>query len=112
MRNGVKLMREVFNQGPIAALIKSELQPGPDVLSDQQLDQWISQVGDTVYHPVGTCKMGIDEMAVVDPNLKVYGLENIRVADASIMPIINGSNTNAPTIMIGEKCSEMITSGN
>ena len=112
MRNGVKLMREVFNQGPIAELIKSELQPGPDVLSDQQLDQWISQVGDTVYHPVGTCKMGIDEMAVVDPNLKIYGLENIRVADASIMPIINGSNTNAPTIMIGEKCSEMITSGN
>ena len=112
MRNGVKLMREVFNQGPIAALIKSELQPGPDVLSDQQLDQWISQVGDTVYHPVGTCKMGIDEMAVVDPNLKIYGLENIRVADASIMPIINGSNTNAPTIMIGEKCSEMIISGN
>ena len=103
-------MRQVFNEEPIATLIKSELQPGPDVISDQQLDAWISHVGDTVYHPVGTCKMGVDEMAVVDPKLKLYGLENIRVADASIMPIINGSNTNAPTIMIGEKCSQMIAS--
>jgi choline dehydrogenase len=108
MRNGVKIMRNVFRENPMARHILKELKPGEDVKSDVEIDSWIRASGDTVFHPVGTCKMGVDEMAVVDPQLRVHGLKGLRVADASIMPIINGSNTNAPTIMIAEKCADMI----
>ena len=94
----------------MAKHISVELRPGADIKTDAEIDAWIRASGDTVFHPVGTCKMGVDEMAVVDPQLRVHGLKNIRVADASIMPIISGSNTNAPTIMIAEKCADMIMS--
>ncbi|MCY3830940.1 MAG: GMC oxidoreductase [Rhodospirillaceae bacterium] len=82
--------------------------PGPEVESDADLDTWIRSAGDTVFHPVGTCRMGVDDMAVVDPRLRVRGIDGLRIADASIMPVINGSNTNAPTIMITEKAAAMI----
>ena len=108
MRDGVKIQRDVLKEAPMAKHIAAELQPGPDVQSDSEIDAWIRRVGDTVYHPVGTCKMGIDDRAVVDPQLRVRGVDGLRVADASIMPIINGSNTNAPTIMIAEKCADMM----
>ena len=108
MREGVKIQRNVLKENPISKYISAELQPGPEVSSDDEIDAWIRRVGDTVYHPVGSCKMGTDDMAVVDPLLRVRGIDSLRIADASIMPIINGSNTNAPTIMIAEKCAEMI----
>ena len=108
MRAGVRIMRGVFRQPAIARYIERERAPGPDVASDADLDAWIRSVGDTVFHPVGTCKMGADDMAVVDPRLRVRGIGGLRVADASIMPVINGSNTNAPTVMIAEKAAAMI----
>lgn len=76
--------------------------------SDDDWLRYIEQSAECVYHPVGTCKMGVDEMAVVDPKLRVYGIENLRVVDASIMPRISSGNTNAPTIMIAEKASDLI----
>lgn len=108
MRDGVRIMREVFRQPSLARHIETELAPGPDIRSDDAIDAWIRSVGDTVFHPVGTCRMGVDELAVVDPRLRVRGLDGLRVADASIMPVINGSNTNAPTIMIAEKAAMMM----
>ena len=108
MRDGVRIMRAVFRQPAIARYIERERVPGPEVESDAELDAWIRSAGDTVFHPVGTCKMGTDGMAVVDPRLRVRGVDGLRIADASIMPAINGSNTNAPTIMIAEKAAAMI----
>jgi choline dehydrogenase-like flavoprotein len=79
--------------------------------SDEQLDHWIRQHADTVYHPVGTCRMGQDNMAVVDAQLRVHGVPGLRVVDASVMPRIVSGNTNAPTIMIAEKAADWIRAG-
>jgi choline dehydrogenase len=105
---GVKLMREVMAQKPFAGLRGRELAPGADIATDAGLKTWLKRAGGTTLHPVGTCKMGHDPLAVVDSELKVHGIDGLRVADASIMPVISSGNTNAPTIMIGEKAAAMI----
>jgi choline dehydrogenase len=110
LREGVKMMRQVAAQPALDAYRTEELFPGKDVQTDEEIDAWIRQHAETIYHPVGTCKMGAasDEMAVVDPELKVRGVEGLRVVDASVMPTLVGGNTNAPTIMIAEKAADMI----
>ena len=87
-----------------------ELIPGADVQSDEDILEFVRNTGESVYHPVGTCKMGDDEMAVVDQHLKVHGLEGLRVADASVMPTIISGNTNATAVLIGERCADFILS--
>jgi choline dehydrogenase-like flavoprotein len=87
---------------------EAEIDPGPDVASDAQLIEYILNNAETIYHPVGTCKMGEDEMAVVDDRLRVHGIAGLRVADASIMPRLIGGNTNAPSMVIGEKAARAI----
>jgi len=110
MRAGVRLTREVLAQKSMQPFAGDELFPGIDVKSDDALDAWARKAIETCYHPVGTCKMGRtgDGLAVVDDQLKVHGLDGLRVVDASIMPVIVSGNTNAPTIMIAEKASDLI----
>ena len=110
MLEGVKLSRELASTKAMAPYRKREMHPGPEVRDDQGLRQHIRKFVETLYHPVGTCKMGNDGSAVVDSELRVHGVEGLRVVDASIMPTIVGGNTNAPTIMITEKAAEMIKS--
>ena len=104
----IRKVREIFRAAPVAHLMGPEIMPGPDLTSDAQLDQFIRDTTTTAYHPVGTCAMGIDANAVVDAQLRVRGIAGLRVADASIMPTITGGNTNAPTVMIGDKASDLI----
>jgi choline dehydrogenase len=104
---GVKMLRDVMSQAAFRGILGKELAPGPDAVSHADLRRWLKQAGGTTLHPVGTCKMGEDPMAVVDAKLKVHGVEGLRVADASIMPVITSGNTNAPCIMIGEKAADM-----
>lgn len=110
LREGVRMMRKVAAQSALDPYRTEELFPGKDVETDEQIDAWIRKHAETIYHPVGTCKMGADgdEMAVVDGELKVRGVEGLRVVDASVMPTLVGGNTNAPTIMIAEKISDVI----
>ena len=86
----------------------SKVSPGPALQNDDDLAAWVRRSGESAYHPVGTCKMGVDPMAVVDPRLRVHGLQCLRVVDASIMPTLVGGNTNQPATMIGEKGAAMI----
>jgi choline dehydrogenase-like flavoprotein len=108
---GIKVARSIFAQPAFAELKGVEILPGPDVRTDDEIRAYLRAEALTVYHPVGTCKMGTDPMAVVDPaTLKVRGLANLRVADASIMPTLIGGNTNAPSMMIGERAARMVLS--
>ncbi len=104
---GMRLARRIAATPPLAGLIESEFIPGVDVETDADMLAAVRQHASTIFHPVGTCKMGDDPLAVVDERLKVRGLDGLRVADASIMPSIVSGNTNAAAIMIGEKCADM-----
>jgi choline dehydrogenase len=108
MIEALRLARRVFNAAPFLPHNGGEMFPGPNVVSDEQMLAYIRQNAETIYHPVGSCKMGSDDMAVVDARLRVHGVESLRVVDASIMPTLVGGNTNAPSMMIGEKAAEMI----
>jgi choline dehydrogenase-like flavoprotein len=105
---GLKLARAVLAQPAFAPHGVEEMEPGAAVRSDEQIRDYIRRRAETVYHPVGTCKMGRDAMAVVDPRLRVHGLQGLRVADASVMPTLIGGNTNAPTTMIADKAADLI----
>ncbi len=102
--------RELMAASPIAEWVGGEIAPGSDKQTDEELLEWVRSTAETTYHPVGTCKMGpaTDPRAVVDDRLRVHGIQGLRVADASIMPTLTSGNTNAPSIMIGEKCAEMV----
>ena len=110
LREGVKIARRVAAQPALARYNSGEHEPGGSVSTDAEIDAWIAASGETIYHPVGTCRMGAagDPMAVVDDELRVMGLKGLRVVDASVMPTLIGGNTNAPTIMIAEKASDLI----
>jgi len=105
---GLRWGRRIAAQPALARYIERELMPGPEVQTDEQLLDHARAWGTTIYHPVGTCAMGRGPQAVVDPQLRVHGVEGLRVVDASIMPRLISGNTNAPTIMIAEKASDMI----
>jgi len=106
----IRLTREIINQPSMDAFRGEEIQPGVDITSDDAIDQWVRENVESAYHPSCTCKMGDqdDEMAVVDPECRVRGIENLRVVDSSIMPSITNGNLNAPTIMIAEKAADII----
>jgi choline dehydrogenase len=105
---GLNLCRRLLANPHLQHFIESEFLPGATVQTDEQLLDFARQRGGTVYHPTSTCKMGSDPMAVVDPELRVHGVERLRVADASIMPTVVSGNTNAATIMIGERAADMV----
>ena len=103
----MRIVRRLVAAPDLAWLGAEELAPGPGVNSDEELLDFVTRTAETTYHPVGTCRMGSDPLAVVDDQLRVHGIAGLRVADASIMPTLTSGNTNAPSIMIGEKAARM-----
>jgi choline dehydrogenase len=110
--SGVEITRRIFDAPALKEVSLGEYAPGPDVRTRDEIRQFTREHGGTIHHPVGTCKMGEDPAAVVDSRLRVHGIQGLRVADASIMPTLTTGNTNAPTIMIGEKAAAMILEDN
>ena len=108
MLSGIRQMRKILATEPLASLILSEMAPGADLQTDEQLLDHMELHGKCAYHPVGTCKMGTDAMSVLDERLRVRGVESLRVVDASVMPHVTSGNTHAPVVMIGEKGASMI----
>ena len=104
----LKIGRKIAEQPALAPYVDHELTPGPEAVTDEALLEFARMAGSTIYHPVGTCQMGHGPLAVVDPQLRVIGVEGLRVVDASIMPRLVSGNTNAPTIMIAEKAADLI----
>ena len=104
----MRIARRIVTAPPLHDIVKDEISPGVNFQSDDELLDWVKNNAETTYHPVGTCKMGHDPMAVVDDQLRVHGMAGLRVADASIMPTLTSGNTNAPSIMIGEKAARMM----
>jgi len=105
---GVKISKEIFSQPSLQKYIRKVRFPADDVKTQAEYEAYARQYGRTSYHPTCTCKMGTDEMSVVDAQLRVHGIDGLRICDSSIMPSLIGSNTNAPTIMIGEKAADLI----
>jgi choline dehydrogenase len=105
---GIKILRKILAAPALKPYVVGEVEPGPKVVSDEDILNFCRQRGSTVYHPTSTCRMGNDPLAVVDQRLRVRGIEGLRVVDASIMPDLMSGNTNAPTIMIAEQASDMI----
>jgi choline dehydrogenase len=110
LTRGLRAARQVYATPPLADLVAGEINPGSQTQSAPALTSYLRKMAGISHHPVGTCSMGRGAMAVVDPQLRVHGLEGLRVADASVMPTIPGGNTNAPSIMIGEKAADLIRS--
>jgi choline dehydrogenase len=110
LREGVRIGRDVAAQSALDPYRGSEHAPGKDVQTDAEIDAWIRRKAETIYHPVGTCRMGVDgdPLAVVGGDLKVQGIQGLRVVDASVMPTLIGGNTNAPTMMIAEKIADVL----
>jgi choline dehydrogenase len=106
--NGLKIARRIVQAPALSRHIRQETLPGPGVTSDAQLEADIRARAETIYHPVGTCRMGHDDASVTDPQGRVRGVESLRVVDASLMPQIIAGNTNAPTMMIAENIARMI----
>ncbi len=105
---GLRFTRRIMAAKALRRFEPEEWKPGPDVESDDALRKIAGDLGTTIFHPVGTCKMGHDALAVVDDRLAVHGVEGLRVIDASVMPRITSGNTNAPTVMIAEKGAEFV----
>ncbi|OIP83224.1 MAG: hypothetical protein AUK37_07755 [Rhodobacterales bacterium CG2_30_65_12] len=105
---GLKLARAIIAAPPLASQVRREVFPGPDVQDDAAMIADIRARAETIYHPVGTCRMGADAGSVVDPEARVRGVEGLRVVDASIMPALPTGNTNAPTMMIAENVADMM----
>ncbi|MBT3534853.1 MAG: choline dehydrogenase [Rhodospirillaceae bacterium] len=108
MVEGFKMMRRIVQAGPMDPYRGEEYSPGASVDSDEAIEQWIRENSETAYHPIGTCRMGQGPNTVVDEQLKVRGLDGLRIADASIFPTMPSGNTNAPSIMVGEKCADLL----
>ncbi len=107
-RDSVKVTREVFRQEAMKDFVKAELFPGPGVHTDAEIDAYIRESATTCYHPTGTVKMGTDDMSCLSHEMKVHGIEGLRVCDGAAMPQVNSGNTNAPISMMAEKCADMI----
>ena len=105
---GLKIGRQLFSQPSISRHIVGETVPGPIADSDESLLRYAQENGSTVYHAVGTCRMGQDELSVVGPDLRVHGVKNLRIVDASVMPLITSTNTNATVLMLAERASDLI----
>lgn len=108
--DGIRIAREIAGTAPLAGWLKREVCPGPEITSDEELSEYARKVAHTVYHPAGTCRMGAaaDETAVVDPQLRIRGLEGIRIADASVFPTMFAVNPMIGVLMVGEKCAELL----
>ena len=102
------MTREIFSQPAFDPFRGPEIAPGDAVRGDDEVDSWVADHAETGYHPCGSCRMGDDEMAVVDADTRVHGIAGLRVVDSSLMPFITNGNLNAPTIMIGEKAADII----
>ena len=106
--DAIRIARRIAAMPALAKYYPEEFRPGPEIASDDELARAAGDISTTIFHPVGTCKMGTDDRAVVDPRLRVNGLVGLRIADASVMPTITSGNTNSPTLMIAEKAAAMI----
>ena len=109
--DSIHLTRRIVGQSALARYQPEEIKPGASVISQEDIERAVSDIGTTIFHPVGTCRMGQDPMAVVDPQLRVHGVQGLRVADASIMPTITSGNTNSPTLVIAQKAADSILAG-